>query len=174
MAAVFALSAPLHGSLAAFLKIDGIDGEAADEAHRDEIEVLGWSWGLQNSGTTHTATGGGAGKASVSDLKITKKTDRSSPRLALRTASGMHVPSAQLTAYRPDRNGEPVAYLVFQMEDVIITSYSMEGSVSEDARETVSLNFARFEYTYTPPSGSDGSSGTPVSIGWDIAKNEEM
>ena len=28
-----------------FLKIDGIQGESTDAKHKDEIEVLSWSWG---------------------------------------------------------------------------------------------------------------------------------
>ena len=30
-----------------FLKIDGIKGESKDSKHKDEIDVLAWSWGLQ-------------------------------------------------------------------------------------------------------------------------------
>ena len=29
-----------------FAKIGDIKGESADDKHRDEIEVLAWSWGL--------------------------------------------------------------------------------------------------------------------------------
>jgi type VI secretion system secreted protein Hcp len=28
-----------------FLKIDGIPGESTDSKHKDEIDVLSWSWG---------------------------------------------------------------------------------------------------------------------------------
>ena len=38
-----------------FLKIDGIAGESTDVAHKDEIDVLSWSWGVAQTG------GGGSG-----------------------------------------------------------------------------------------------------------------
>ena len=44
-----------------FIKIDDIEGESTDDAHGGEIDVLSWSWGMSQSGTTHTGAGGGAG-----------------------------------------------------------------------------------------------------------------
>ena len=29
-----------------FLKLEGIKGEAADGKHKEEIDVLAWSWGM--------------------------------------------------------------------------------------------------------------------------------
>ena len=44
-----------------FLKIAGeIAGEAQDSAHKGEIDVLAWSWGLSNSGSFHVGGGGGS------------------------------------------------------------------------------------------------------------------
>ena len=40
-----------------YLKLNGIDGESADDKHKKEIDVLAWSWSMSQSGTTHTATG---------------------------------------------------------------------------------------------------------------------
>ena len=40
-----------------FLKIEGIEGESEDRAHKGEIEILSWSWGVTNAGTS----GGGGG-----------------------------------------------------------------------------------------------------------------
>ena len=39
---------------AAFLKIADIKGESSDKNHEDEIDVLSWSWGMTQSGTTST------------------------------------------------------------------------------------------------------------------------
>ncbi len=73
-----------------FLMVKGakyglIKGEAQDDVHKGEIEVLSWSWGMQ----AKSSLGGGAasGKASVRDLKIVKKIDSASTALmsALRT-----------------------------------------------------------------------------------------
>jgi type VI secretion system secreted protein Hcp len=34
---------------AIFLKIDGVPGESQDAKHKDEIDVLAWSWGLNRT-----------------------------------------------------------------------------------------------------------------------------
>ena len=40
-----------------FMKIDDIKGESEDKAdggkHTSEIDVLSWSWGMSQSGSTH-------------------------------------------------------------------------------------------------------------------------
>ena len=45
-----------------FLKIDGVDGESTDDKHKGEIDILSWSWGVQQSGTMAHGGGGGEGK----------------------------------------------------------------------------------------------------------------
>ena len=39
-----------------FLKLDGIKGESLDATHKDEIDVLAWSWGLSQSGVPPCST----------------------------------------------------------------------------------------------------------------------
>lgn len=80
-----------------FLKLDGIKGEAQDNTHKDEIDVLAWSWGASQSGTTHMGSGGGSGKASFQDLSITKYIDASSFNLLKHVSNGKHIAEATLT-----------------------------------------------------------------------------
>lgn len=32
-----------------FLKLDGIEGESADSNHKNEIQLMSWSWGASRS-----------------------------------------------------------------------------------------------------------------------------
>ena len=48
-----------------FAKIGDIKGESRDAKHKDEIEVLSFSWGVTNAASTGTGGGGGAGKADL-------------------------------------------------------------------------------------------------------------
>ena len=63
----------------AFLKLGDLKGESIVDGHEDEIQVLAWSWGMTQAGTTHEGTGGGAGKVNVQDISITKTADTASP-----------------------------------------------------------------------------------------------
>ena len=51
MAASVASSTSVVSASDMFLKISGIKGESTDSKHKDEIDVLSWSWG------TSTGTG---------------------------------------------------------------------------------------------------------------------
>ena len=48
-----------------FLKLGDIKGEAQDKTHKEEIDVLAWSWGASNSGSVFMVDGdGGVGPCS--------------------------------------------------------------------------------------------------------------
>jgi type VI secretion system secreted protein Hcp len=154
-----------------FIKIGDLEGESPDSAHAGEIEVLSWSWGLSQSGTMHTGTGGGAGKVSVQDLSITKYVDKSSANLYKACCNGKQFEEAVLTVRKAGET--PLEYLIIKMSPVIITNVSTGGSKGDDLiTENVTINFAKVEISYTPQK-PDGTGDAAVESCWDIAKNEE-
>jgi type VI secretion system secreted protein Hcp len=151
-----------------FIKIGDIKGESQDSTHKDEIDVLAWSWGMSNSGTV-VGGGGGAGKAHVQDFSFTKFVDLSTTDLMLDTLTGKHIPEAKLTVRKA--GDKPLEYLVITFKDVIVTSVSTGGSGGEDRlTENVSLNFAEVEVEYTPQK-PDGTAGPSKKFTWNIAEN---
>jgi type VI secretion system secreted protein Hcp len=153
-----------------FLKLGDIKGESKDSKHKEEIDVLAWSWGMSQSGTTHMGTGGGAGKVSVQDISVTKYLDKASHILAGACCKGTHFKQALLTVRKA--GDKPLEYLKITLDDVIITSVSTGGSGGEDRlTENVSLNFGKFKYEYTPQK-PDGSGDSAVDFAFDIAANE--
>ena len=132
-----------------FIKIGDISGESRDKTHAGKIDVLAWSWGVSNSGTTHTGGGGGAGKANVQDLSFTKYVDKASPPLLLASMKGTHYDEATLIVRKA--GGTPLEYLKITLTEVLVTSVSTGGSGGEDRlTENVSLNFAKIKYVYQP------------------------
>jgi type VI secretion system secreted protein Hcp len=156
-----------------FLKIDGeIAGEAQDSVHKDEIDVLAWSWGMSQSGSFHVGSGGGAGKANFQDISVTKWVDKSSPVLMLYCANGDHFKKARLVVRKAGKN--PLEYVVLDMEKVLVTSVSTGGSGGEDRlTENVTLNFAAAKIVYTQQK-EDGTEGEKPEFGWNIAENAQL
>jgi len=155
-----------------FIKIDGIKGESQDSKHKDEIDVLSWSWGVSQSGTMHSGGGGGAGKANFQDLSITKWVDMSSPKLLGATSTGKHIKEALLTVRKAGE--KPLEYLKVTLTDCLISSVSTGGSGGEDRlTENVAINFAKVKFEYTVQK-ADGSAGGVVPFGFDIKKNEPV
>ena len=155
-----------------FLKLDDVKGESSDSKHKDEIDVLSWSWGMSQSGTTHQGGGGGAGKVSVQDLSVTKYVDKSSANLQLSCCNGKHFKEALLTVRKAGEN--PLEYLKITMKEVIVSAVSTGGSGGEDRlTENVTLNFAEFKTEYTPQK-PDGSGDAAVEAAWNIAENVKV
>jgi type VI secretion system secreted protein Hcp len=152
-----------------FLLLDGIKGESADKTHKGEIDVLAWSWGLSNSGSFHHGQGGGSGKANFQDISVTKYVDKASADLLYSSASGKHIPKAKLTVRKAGEN--PLEYLTFELEHILVSSVSTGGSGGEDRlTENVSLNFAKIKMEYWTQ-GAKGAKGENGNFAWDIPAN---
>ena len=156
-----------------FLKMDPIKGESLDDKHKNELQVLAWSWGVSNSGSSHVGSGGGSGRANVQDLSFTKYIDSASVDLIQSCCSGKHFANAVLVV-RKAGGDSPVEYVILTMEEIIISSVSTGGSGGEDRlTENVTLNFARVKFKYTPQSGTGTGSGGDEK-GWDIQANKAI
>lgn len=152
-----------------FLKLGDVKGESKDKAHKDEIDVLAWSWGASNSGSFHMGGGGGAGKVNVQDLSFTKYIDLASTELFLATCNGKHFPEATLVVRKAGET--PLEYLTIVMQDVLITSYSTGGSGGEDRlTENVTLNFSKVKLTYKEQAAKGAQAKAPT-VSWNIAEN---
>lgn len=153
------------------LKLDDVKGESVVKKHEGWIDVLSWSWGMTQSGSTHTATGGGSGKVNVQDLSFTKHIDMSTHNLIKMCCSGKHFKEATLKLRKA--GGDAVEYLKVTLKDIIISSVSTGGSGGDDRiTESVTLNFGSFKVEYTPQVAA-GTGGGGCVASWNIATNSE-
>lgn len=154
-----------------FIKIGTVKGESRDSVHKEEIDVLSFSWGVSNSGNAHMGGGLGAGKANVQDISFTKYIDKSSPDLMLYCLSGKHYPDAKLVVRKA--GDKPLEYLTVTMTDVLISSISTGGSGGEDRlTENVSLNFAKVKVDYKEQTKEGGVGATPT-MAYSIVENKK-
>lgn len=152
-----------------FMKIGDLKAESKDKTHKEEMDVLAWSWGMSNSGSAHTGGGMGAGKVNVQDLSFTKYIDKSSPDLMLACCNGKHIAEAKLTVRKAGET--PLEYLIITLTDLIVTSVSTGGSGGEDRlTENVSLNFAKVKVEYTEQTPTGGEAAKP-KMTWNIEAN---
>lgn len=152
-----------------YLILDGIDGESTDSEYEGAINVLSFSWGVTQSGTTHMGTGGGSGKCDVQDLSITKYIDKASPTLMLAVMTGKHFKEATLMVRKAGET--PLTYVKILMESLIITSVSTGGSGGEDRlTENITLNFGKVSFVYVPQL-AEGTGDAEIEIIYNIAEN---
>jgi type VI secretion system secreted protein Hcp len=153
-----------------FLKLGDIKGESLDDKHKDEIEVLSWSWGVNQPGSMHSGGGGGLGKADFSDLSFTHYLDKASPVLFQSCAGGEHIKEALLTVRKAGKT--PQEFLTIKMSDVVITSVNPAGSGGDGGHsESATLQFAKVALEYKPQK-PDGSLDAGVHFKHDIKANK--
>jgi type VI secretion system secreted protein Hcp len=152
-----------------FIKVGTIEGESVDKTHKGKIDVLAWSWGMSQSGTTHQGGGGGSGKVNVQDISFTKYVDKSTTNLMQACCKGTHFADAVLIVRKA--GDKPLEYIKITMKEVIVTSLSTGGSGGEDRlTENVTLNFAEFKIEYQEQNPQGGVKGKP-EFAWNIAEN---
>jgi type VI secretion system secreted protein Hcp len=152
-----------------FAKLGDIKGESIDSKHKDEIEVLSYSWGVTNAGSMASGTGGGEGKATFHDLSFVHNIDKASPVLMQACATGTHLKEATITHRKAGKDQHE--YLIVKMNDVIITGVTHGGS-GDGHSENVSLAFAKVNIEYKPQK-PDGSLDAGVHFKYDIKARKD-
>jgi type VI secretion system secreted protein Hcp len=153
-----------------FAKLGDIKGESLDDKHKDEIEVLSFSWGVTNSGSMGYGSGGGEGKASFHDLSFTHKVDKASPVLMQACATGVHLKDGTITVRKAGKGQQE--FLVIKMNDIIITGVTHGSSGGDGASENVSIAFAKVAVEYKPQK-ADGSLDAGIHFKYDLKAQKE-
>ena len=152
-----------------FAKIGDIKGESLDAKHKDEIEVLSFSWGVSNSGSTGAGGGGGAGKATFQDLQIVHGIDNATPALLKACATGQHIKDATITHRKAGKGQQE--FLIVTLNDVTIAAVSHTGDEEQPYVEAVSLKFAKVDFHYKKQR-TDGSLEAGEHFKFDLKANK--
>jgi len=154
------------------LNIDGVEGDCKTDGHEGEIDVLSASWGCTNPSSRAYGGGAGTAKVNVHDLVITKRCDKASPNLFLKTCEGTHYDNATLIFRKAGGDGGPVEYLKYEMTHVFVSSWQQSGGGDQFAMENVSFSFESVKVTFTPQDDA-GAACEPVETEWNIATNKK-
>jgi len=154
--AVLATPSRALAAVDVFLKIAGITGESADSAHRNEIDVLSWSWGT-STGTGKTK-GGVVPPACIQDVTIMKRFDAASPQLIMNSVTGTIAANGVLTLRRA--GDVQLEFLTLTMTNVSVAAVQISES-SEEPVESVVLHFTSMHGEYIRQ-GPTGVGGAPI------------
>ncbi len=153
-----------------FLELDGVKGESKDEDHKGKIDILSWNWVVTNTGDLHSGGGGGAGKADIGDIVVTKYLDLSTADLLKCCVSGKHIAKGKLIVRKA--GSKALDYLVIELEEVMVTQVSPGGSAAGDrVTETLQLGFSKFTLTYKEQT-EKGAGGPSATVGFNVSANK--
>jgi type VI secretion system secreted protein Hcp len=95
----------------------------------------------------------------------------SSPNLVKSCCKGSHFKQAVITVRKA--GDKPLEYIKVTLFDIIVAAVNTSGSGGGDRQtETVTLNFGKFQYEYTPQTAT-GAAGAAIPVTWNIPANTE-
>jgi type VI secretion system secreted protein Hcp len=130
------------------------------------IAAEAFSWGVSNGGT---------GLPTKSDLAVLAPTGADSPLLFKAVVMGTHFPDATLFAGRIGTGAAAKPKLEWDMNDVLVTSYTIGGNQGNGTHleDSFTLSFTQLRVKYTPTL-PNGRPGTPVSAGYDFSSGKGL
>jgi type VI secretion system secreted protein Hcp len=147
------------------LEIEGIPGES--------IEVLSWSWGMSQSGSTRREAGSGlaTGKRQHKPITITKEWDKATPLLFKAMADGTHFPTVIIKASRMGATGQREQVYEIRLTNVRVATGDVDGDGAADRTSgsgsgagKVSMQDFHFALLYDDITITDVASKNTVTI----------
>lgn len=142
---------PVEGAMTdGFLRIPNIPGESGDSKHKGEIDIITYS----------NAFGFRDGRYECSTIKVVKKIDSASPKLAAHAVTGATIPQMTLALRLAGKDQQEFYRL--DLRDVnVVTSEITVGRGNEELTETVTLRMKSAALEYRPRN-PNGTLGAPV------------
>ena len=160
--------------LAAFLRMDSIQGEATDQGHKDWIIIQSMSTSI------HRSIPSGAkdqqrtkGETSLGDVQIVRQLDKSSTKLQEACAAGKFFKTVDIEFCTTVKDKQE-PYLKYKLYDVIVSSYSVHGDASGNPlpSEQVSLGYSKVDWTYVVVDPKTGDKKGEVATKYNPAEGK--
>lgn len=150
-----------------FMKCPEWQGESKVEGFTDHIELNSFQFGVGRAISAARGTSTREGNiVSVSEITVTKVSDRSSIKLFEEALHGPLSRKVEIKFVRQGQGNKPVAYIEMKLEGCGISGFSMS-SGGDRPTESITLNFDKIEYNYNPV--ADDLSGSPTKYSWDLS-----
>jgi type VI protein secretion system component Hcp len=105
-------------------------------------QVNSWNWGESN--TSSVTVGNGAGRTNFNAFVVTKSFDGCSPKLAMDSATGVHLPGVTLQQFDSHQN----LLITVILSEAIVSDYQIGGSgAAATPSETVEFTFQKIQIT---------------------------
>ncbi len=159
--------------MAAYIKFDGVDGEAIDKDHKGWSDIDSFSQGLAQPGGAATGATRRRGDVIMDDLVIAKELDKASPKLAEAVCKGKVFPKVEIHLTASYTDTGRVTYYAYELKNTMVTSYNINGSGQSEAvpMENVSLNFEEIKVTYTENDEAGKKKGN-IEYSWKVEEGE--
>jgi type VI secretion system secreted protein Hcp len=153
--------------MAIMLNYESIQGESNIQGYEKWINLGSFQFGIgRGIASAYGNSTRESSIVSVSEITVTKETDGTTVKLM---EEGLHGKLNKLVKIAFLRTGSGAAqeYLSFELNGCGVSGFSMS-SGGDRPSESISLNFDKYILKYNPI--GDDFSGSPATVGWDLAK----
>jgi type VI secretion system Hcp family effector len=159
--------------MAAYIKFDGVDGEALDKDHKGWSDLASFGQGMHQPGGGATGATRRRGDVICDDLSCSKELDKASPKIAEAVCKGKIYPKVTIHFTGSTTDAGRMTYYAYELKNVMVTSYSISGAgQSEDVpMEDFALNYEEIKTTYTE-TDSKGKKKGDVEYSWKVEEGE--
>ena len=159
--------------MAAYIKFDGVDGEALDKDHKSWSDLAAFGQGVHQPGGAGTGSTRRRGDVILDDIICTKELDKSSPKIAEAVCKGKVFPKVELHLTASYTDAGRATYYAYELKNVLVTSYNISGQGQSDEvpMEDFALNFEEIKVTYTE-ADREGKSKGNVEYSWKVEEGE--
>jgi len=167
VSSVLIASSMTTADAAIFMKIEGIKGDVTEDGHVDWIDVNSFQFGV---GRAISPAGGAervVGDTSVSDITVTTTMSIASP--AIFTDAVVGTGKEVMIDFTKTVGESSVVFAHYVLTDALISQYSVSaaGDNTGAASESISLNFVKIEWSFTP-FDAGGTPGDPIPASFDL------
>lgn len=150
-----------------YLQIEGIEGDATQENHKNWMDIAAINWRVNRNMNTlaGAAANREASEPSISEITLTKISDSSSTKLFQEACSGRTGKRATIHLVSTGNPGQ--TYIEYTLQNTLIAAYNV-GSSGDRPTETITLNFTKMEVKYTPYDDSNNPK-SPMIASYDLA-----
>ncbi|MBC8037684.1 MAG: type VI secretion system tube protein Hcp [Rhizobiales bacterium] len=149
------------------IEYEGVPGESTIQGFEKWIPVTSAQFGVGRGISSAYGNSTREGSiVSVSEITVSKQTDGATIKLLEEALHGKLNKIVKIAFLRTGA-GAAQEYLSFELNGTGLSGYSLS-SGGDRPSESLSLNFDKFILKYNPI--GDDFSGSPATVGWDLAK----
>jgi len=147
-----------------------IEGECLMTDYEKKIELLSYSTGLAQQITgDQSNTKRTSGKPNLQDFTVTKYQDLSTNKFVDFCLLAKPITKLTVTVGQND-NGKVTKIFVYEMENALVSSYSVGGGGGGKPTETLTFNFTKMTWTYVQQKSAVAEGGN-LPVTWDLTHN---
>lgn len=153
--------------MAVYVQIEGIQGDATHQDHKEWLDVQHIAWGVGRGIQTTVGAAGNreASQPSLSEVTLSRITDKATPAIFYEACTGKVGKKVVIHFVTTGDPGD--TYLEYTLSNTLISNYQMS-SGGDRPTEVVGLSFTKIEVKYTPYDDQNKPK-SPLAHSYDMA-----